>query len=459
MCPARRKVRNLAYPTIATDDRGSIFILAAFLIVPLAALAGGAVDLVRMSFLETRLQSSIDSAALSAASLTNEQELNAVIDEYIAINLGRDHEQITNLNIKATPDVQETSRKVTITASGGIETYFLKLIGIDELQISAATTAGQSIQAIEISLVLDISSSMNGSRLTNLRSAATAFVNEMLGDDTLGTTTINLVPYGGTVNVGNLFDTYAPGLDEAIVDPTEAQYTGVDVADGNFRFSDGLKCLEYRDDDFNDDVLSFNSRSQVPHFWKWWPDNPWCPNNENSALFNSNDAVALTDIITNFSLSDGTGTDIGMLWGLKALSPKWQGLLGGDKPDRPALFDDDETLKVIVLMTDGGTTFQARPEDTSLNSVHTNGKNNENQQFTINKNDARENLKLLCDSAKENRIVVFSIGFQITPASFQEKDLQYCASGFSHYYLVETLDIANAFESIAVSIGALRLTH
>ncbi len=445
-------------PSLRTDQRGSIAILSAFLIVPLIALIGGAVDLVRMSFLESRLQSAVDSAALSAASLTNEQSLNNVIDEYIAINLGADQTQLLDLDVSASTDVEDASRQVTITATGRIETSFLRVVGIEDLPIHASTSAGQSIKQIEISMVLDISSSMSGSRLTNLKTAAKAFVDEMLADKILDTTTINLVPYGGTVNVGSLFETYAVSLDDGVVDPTEAQYTGTDVAEGDFRFSDGLQCLEHPNSDFNDDLLTVESRSQVPHFWQFRDFNPWCPSNNNATLFNSTNATALNAIIDSLSLSDGTGTDIGMLWGYKALSPKWLGQLGGDKADRPAAFDDDETLKVIVLMTDGGTTFQSRPKDVSLNSVHTNGKNGQNKQTPVSTSQARNNLQSLCDQAKDNDVIVFSIAFQ-TRSATQESDMQNCASSLGHFFLVEDLDIESAFVSIAVSIGALRLTQ
>ena len=72
--------------------------------------------------------------------------------------------------------------------------------------------------------------------------------------------------------------------------------------------------------------------------------NPWCPNEKSEAIFNSNDFEALKKRIDEFSLSDGTGNDHGIAWGLNALTPAWRGKLGGNYPARPADFDDDATL-------------------------------------------------------------------------------------------------------------------
>jgi len=445
--------------SLARDQRGAVMIIAAFLIVPLFAFVGGVIDIVRFSLIESRLQSGVDTAVLAAASLSNQQEIDTVIREYLAANVGADLESIGDLDIDIDDDIKDNSKQISVTATGSIDNFFLGVVGIDTLNFNVVSTAAQSIQNIEISLVLDVSSSMRNKRIENLKEATNSFLDEILGDGNEEITSVNLIPFGGTVNIAPIFETYAVDIDDAIVDPTEAQYDVNDIAEGGFRFTDGLSCIEYADTDFDDAVLPSEDRSQVPHFWEFVDFNPWCPDDDSAILLNSSNVEALKAAADAMSLSDGTGTDIGMLWGYKALSPKWKGLLGGDKVDRPAPFDDEDTLKVIILMSDGGTTSQNRPEDTSLNSVHTEGKNKQNKKVITSGNDARANLISLCDQAKDNDIVVFSIGFQIKPESFQEEDLQDCASNLGSYFLVETLDIETAFVSIAATIGALRLTE
>ena len=64
-------------------------------------------------------------------------------------------------------------RQVSATASTQTETMFIKLMGHDTLNAPAAGTAEERIAKVEISLVLDISGSMeDNNKLANLRNAA-----------------------------------------------------------------------------------------------------------------------------------------------------------------------------------------------------------------------------------------------------------------------------------------------
>jgi len=446
--------------SIGRDEKGSILIPAAFMLTILIGLIGGAIDLVRMSLIESKLQSALDNAALSASSLNNDQPVGQVISEYVAANLGDYQDQIDDFNIP-TPRVNagDNSKEVTIRAEGAVPTYFLRVIGIDSLPVGATVIAAQGQTNTEISLVLDISWSMRGQKIANLKSAAVAFVEEVLGDDRDPTTTINLVPYGGTVNLGTLFDRFVVELDDPNVelDPSKSRYQSANVATEKFRFSTGDSCIEYRPDDFtNDDVPPSNERSQLPDFWRFNAANRWCPYSTSSLLLNSNNLATLGSTIRNFTLSDGTGSDVGLVWGYRALSPKWRGLIGGNEPARPAAFDNEDTIKVIVWMTDGATTGQLRPKDPG--NIDTKN-NRSNRKRVTNKNTNRSQITSVCEQARDNDVIVFTIGFQITPGGFQEQDLQECASSLGHYHLVEDLDIATAFESIASSIGSLRITN
>ena len=51
------------------------------------------------------------------------------------------------------------------------------------------------------------------------------------------------------------------------------------------------------------------------------------------------------------------------MWGARALDPAWRGNLGGSFSDRPASYDDRDTIKILVVMTDGEATAQIRSEE------------------------------------------------------------------------------------------------
>ncbi len=472
---------EVVFSRFLKNRRGNIAIITALTIIPLLGILGGGVDVIRATTMSSQLRASIDSAALAAANLNNSSDVETVVEEFIDSNLVRRPDFLSTLNVSVTNTVALNSKTVTITAEGHIDTYFLGLFGIETMPVFASSSATQSITNVEIALVLDISSSMRGTRITNLKDAAANFIDEMLDDDSTDVTSISIIPFGGTVNIGSdLFDDYTPTVAGTLLNPTKTNYNiGSNVVNETFRFTDGDNCIEYRSVDFSDDLIPVNSRGQVPHFWKWNNFNPWCPLDNSGMFMNSNNETDLIDHINGMTLSDGTGMDIGAMWGLKALSPKWKGYFDGDFADRPADYDDD-TLKVLVVMTDGGITDQFRPQDYTEYNTHTNRSNNvadgagsgnsgnnNNQQEIVDRggastpattNKAVGYFKRVCDDAQADGAVVYTIGFQISAGSLPDSMLQYCASDGSKYYHVESLDIQSAFDSIAASVNALRIT-
>ena len=430
------------------DAAGNMAMLAGFVMLPAAMVVGSGYDVMRATASSAKLRSVLESSALAAASLTNAREAEAVVADYMAANLVKDAQIRDTLSVTIDSDNALNSKTVWIEARASVPTSFMKIIGVTSLPVTARTAANQSKTTLELSLVLDISSSMSGSKLTNLKVAADSFIDQILNARNIDHTSVNLVPFGGTVNIDPIFHDYVVSLSVADVDPSESAYDiGSSVLSGAFRFTDGASCIEYVDDDYNDGTIPLYDRPQVPHFWKWTSFHPWCPGDGSAVIFNTNDKTALKQRIGQLVLSDGTGMDIGMMWGAKALSPDWRGKLGGDFPERPYPYHD-EAMKVLVVMTDGEITNQLRPEDPSRNNVHTNrpaetnlepnvnskganwrnwknawgNANNRNEQQVVPKggsnstpdeDKAVSHFRRLCNEAKANGVVVYSIGFNI----------------------------------------------
>ncbi len=455
--------------------------MSAFIILPVLLLLGGGLDVVRATTAQTQLQTALDSAALSSASLNNSLPVQQIVDEYLEANLSGGGSLKKKPTVTVEAENALNSKNVVLKATGKVNTHFLQVIGITSLPVVASTAATQEVTNIEVALVVDISSSMIGRKMTNLKSAGAVFVDEILNNNTFETTSMNFIPFGGTVNIGDLFDEFVVSKARAVTDPNGSQYgRGRQVSNGDFRFSGGFNCIEHRNTDFNNAVLPKQSRGQVAHFWKWNNFNPWCPEDVSSVLLNTNDRDALKTKIKGMRPSDGTGMNIGAMWGYKTLSPTWTGKLGGDFDDRPAAHDD-ESLKILVIMTDGDITDQFRPKDPRRLNTHTNQKknlpttrsvnprkaNNKNNQVIHNvghwrdpvtNNTAIGQFKRICEAANRDGIVVYTIGFQIRKNSTADRLLSACASDASKYYFVESLDIESAFKSIASSISALRIS-
>ncbi|MGV6802120.1 MAG: pilus assembly protein TadG-related protein [bacterium] len=458
------------------NQSANIGLMTALMVAPLTMMLGGAVDLMRFANVRAEMQGAIDSGILAAASLKNARPVDTVVQEYLAANLDSKMINFDNVKTSITPRKDESGRYVTVSASYPMDTYFLKLMGINSLSVKASASGQQKWQAVEISLVVDISSSMNNTKLSALKTAAKDFVDEILEDEVLDITTISLVPFGGTVNLGDDFLGY---VSNATIDP-----------DGHdLNFSDGhlwQGCFEFGKNDFDDDDFESSHNAAIPYFWKYVDFNPWCPASNNEALFLSNSRTDLKNAIDGLSRSDGTGMDIGAAVGLKALSPAWKGVISNPAfPDRPVAYAG-ETLKVMVVMTDGEITQQSRPAARQCKKKKNNKQcktyesfgcieANKRKKKNPDKGDyifcegpkpesgkskavATNNMESICDQAKENDIVVYTVGFQINTAKDSDRLLRECASSISQYFYVEDTDIGTAFSAIASSINGIRIT-
>ena len=455
--------------SFASDMRGNIAMMFALLLAPLVLTMGAGIDFLRYTTVRGDIQGAIDSGLLSAAELSNtkadravdEANILKIIREYLTQNLDSNIVNVDDIQLTVNLNQDSTGREVSVTAVHAVQTTFLKMANINELPLTLNSAAKQAYQSVEISLVLDTSSSMQGAKIPALKVAASEFIDTMITNDTRPLTSINIVPFGGTVNLGDKFLPYA--------DPTTID------TDDDLNFVDGhlwRGCFEFDRNDFDDQDFSQNSNKVIPNFWKWVRTNPWCPNAENEALFLSNDSAALKSKINGLTLSDGTGMDIGATVGLKSLSPAWRNVIGNAEfPTRPSAYNSD-TLKVLVVMTDGEITSQHRPEDgcTEANdrkrfapnagsAINCEVNQNQRPRSGRNRQTTRQNFLDICDLAKENGVIIYTIGFQIDQTRWSNRGLSQCPQTVSNYFFVEGSDIGAAFQSIAASINGLRITQ
>jgi hypothetical protein len=313
------------------------------------------------------------------------------------------------------------------------------------------------ISNVEISLVLDVSSSMNGARITNLRQASISFINQVLADDYVAATTVSLIPFGGTVRLPVAFHSYLVNT-TTYTHPVNGYVLPVPADPSSWN-----GCLEMAPSDVSSISLTPGSLGLLPKFTVWHVPNPWCPSSSYAeTVFLTNDKAALISRLNNFSssmLSDGTGTDVGTSWGVRALDPAWRGKLGAPSTaaSRPADFGDTTSRKFLIVMTDGGITGQIRPKPgwSPPTPEHVGGSGS---TTVYSRTAALTSFHALCDHAKDNGVVVYTIAFQVTNPSHQN-EMRTCASSPGHFYNVEGLDIDAAFSSIASQISALRLVE
>lgn len=437
------------------------------LMLPIIGVLGAGYDFMSVTTQSIKLRTTLESATLAAATLSNTSDIEGVVADYVDSNVALDANLRRSLRYKTediSPPDDINTRTVKVTASASFVTTFLKIFNIRELPVEVETTASQAAGNLEISMVLDISASMNGAKFRNMKTAAKEFVTTIINDSAEDTVSINMIPFAGTVNVGpDMFNRFVVRRSRAITRPPRTVYRSFsggrrDVATARFRFGRPTQCLEYASRDYGINLLPLASRSQFPDFLQRNGRYTYCPDNDNSILFNSKSESDLHDKIDDFSLAFGTGMDVGALWGLKALSPSFRGILGGDFSQRPAAFDVRETTKVMVIMTDGAITGQKRPRDLNnfrLGTVNVLRKGSLGSSSASN--DSIGHFRKICESAKDQGIIVYTIGFRISSGSEPDQLLSECASDLDKYYLIDSLDVGEAFKAITTSLSKLRI--
>ncbi len=343
------------------------------------------------------------------------------------------------------------------------------------IELNAFAEAEERVNNVEIAMVLDISGSMGwNSKMSNLRDAGNTFVDAVINPSTQDLVSISIVPYAEHVSAG-----------EAIMDELSVN-----------QVHDYSHCVEFDDSDFGTTTIGVNPNgttkqyNQMQHYF-WGSSNsnsrsnPACRygSNDDIEAF-SQDTYALKSKIGQLSPNGNTSIFLGMKWAAALLDPSFQPVnarLANDGhtdpvfANRPVSFDDRETLKTVILMTDGENTSSKRiTPSVYANSSHYAHWNKYNFDWYVRNYVSSSSrsywssskywtsfgdslLNNICTVAKEKNIVIWSIGFEVSDRSADV--MRNCASSPSHFFRVEGVEIKEAFSAIARQINQLRLTQ
>ncbi len=185
-----------------SDRRGALAVWVALSLIPLCLLVFGVFDLSRMSVEHRRLQDSLDAATLIAArsTATDTATLTTLGKAALTSELGK---AATSASFVGSTN----GKQVTGTASVSIDPIILGLIGKNKLTVGAQSVVVRAANNLEIALVLDITGSMAGTRITDLKTAANDLVDIVVQDvQDPYYSKVAIVPYSMGVNVGTYAD-------------------------------------------------------------------------------------------------------------------------------------------------------------------------------------------------------------------------------------------------------------
>lgn len=438
----------------SSDSRGAVILIIGLAMIPLAIALGLVIDSARSYTALNRLQGAVDSAALAGANSTeNEEEsIEQAATMFFESNYADDYLGGSLTTFNAVFD--EDSGEITVSAEVLLPTTFLRVAGKDNVVIDATASAITQTSGLELALVVDVTGSMDSTvggvkKIDSLKDAATSLLDILYSeDDLVDDLFVSLVPYSGAVNIGPDRTNLIVGLNQDQFSPetwggcVEAREDGLDQTDDRPRGSSG-KFPPYNFRKFNEAFFPFFGDS----------GNLFCPEQPITPLEASRQVIE--DKIDALTASGATLTNIGLVWGWRALSPVWRGDWGGEIPqDRPLDYDSEGNIKAIVFMTDGEasvfdyTAYGLRSEERLGTS-----------NFTLANQEVDNRLLAVCNSMKDEGIQIFTIMFDLNNPTV-ETLYRDCATSDEHFFDTPTgEDLEAAFRKIGRQLTNLRLTR
>lgn len=339
-------------------EDGTLALFAMILFTLMIMMGGMAVDIMRYEQTRTTLQNTLDRSTLAAASLSQDLDAIDVVNDYF--------EKAGLLQYLTNVEVDEgiNFKEVTADARADTEPYFLHMMGIEDFEAPGHSMAEQRVTNVEIALVLDVSGSMSGTKLTNLKTAAKEFVQTVLTSDDENRISITIVPYNALVNVGPVLREkynaqHLHGL--ANVNCLEIPSSMYGVT--GISRTTPLSMAAYADmDSTTDKTTSYVSQSSTDYA-RMRTAEPYCiASDKNIIRLPSNNVTTLQSQIGAMTAGGNTSIMLGMKWGLALLDPGARdmysefvttGQIRSEFDGRPFDWDDSNSMKLIVLMTDG----------------------------------------------------------------------------------------------------------
>ncbi len=484
---------------LAQNQRGSVAIMFGLATFVVVSLVGSAVDYGRALLVRERLQATVDSTVLAAARVWQiEQDMTLAEKKAIAHFDAMKPEGVEAKMTKLTPDT--VTNTLTVEATAAVSAPFLSLL-LDgkPLEVSSHAQAkfcvgcrgggggGNEGYDIEVAMMLDVTGSMAGQRIADLKEAAKDLVKILVWDDQKEhKSRVAMVPFSHAVNAGSLLG------------PTVAYNPSSSLT---FRFRDGKDRTWYRTNSYcvserlgaeayTETAATGNNR--LPRIYYSSSSNSSCqPTTAVMPL--TSDKTALVNAIDGLSAAGWTSGNLGTAWAWYMLSPKWWTGIPNNvhTAGRPAAYPSlpsgctkwetcsptmrtgTDVRKYAVLMTDGEYNMQfcngssGGTAGASIPDRDSGPGNSEKGNCTSTLGSSNTQALAMCTAMKKTGIVIYTVGFGLGASGAQVDLLRACASEDGHFskpgklfYNTQTgSELRSAFRHIATSIASLYVSQ
>jgi Flp pilus assembly protein TadG len=396
------------------ETSGNVAILFAMCAFGIISLLGVAIDFQRSVSAEQNIQAALDASSLAAAKSFQNASAKDADTKKLAQNIFAADIRAANANLTCPApsiNLDKTKGLVKASVTCTLPTTFTGLFSMSEMKVSQSSTAAVSITSLDLAMMLDVSGSMGGQKLEDLKTAAKDAVD------------ILITPYSGD-RVRIAFNTYSTAIN--VGDYAEK------VKGDNYDKDSALKnCVTERTGiaKFDDDAPAFNKYMEEEH--KSVGNKAMsCPSSSIAPL--TSKASDLKTEIGKLNAGGWTAGHLGVAWAWYLISPEWDSIW--PKASEPLPYNKKDTVKAVILMTDG-----------AFNTYYESGQGDSDKQ-----------AKKLCTAMKKEGVIVYSVAFQAPKEG--KKILKNCASSKTHYYDAKNgTQLKQAYADIASQLSDLRI--
>jgi Flp pilus assembly protein TadG len=435
---------RMPYRSFTANQRGSVTVIFSLSILFLVMLAGLAIDTARFHDVSSRMQAALDASVLAGAKLLADE--NSTISDIEQMTQTHFSEGVKTIAIKTSSvaplaiNIDRVASSVSASVSATVPSLFGNILGRGPMTlVNQSSKVVYDRQPIELSMVLDITGSMNNNNKISDMKAAAKDVIDSLFKDALSDNSVRIAvaPYSASVNAGGLAGavTNIPPTTTCSSNwwngPRCQTVAGVD-ADTCVIERTGLNAAT--------DAAPLGA-DQLPNVPTTPYGNYTCPAATVIPLLGKSQVATIKTTIDSYVASGATAGHIGTAWGWYLLSPEWAGVLPSASEPKP--YGDKSVLKSMIIMTDG-----------LFNTSYISGGSTPSAQMST---ESYAQFDALCTSIKAKDITIYTVGFDLSDPTALAK-LQGCASGTTNFFDAKTgADLKKAFNEIADRLTTMRV--
>ncbi len=427
------------------NKKGNVAPFFGLMAIPMMAITGGSIDIGQAINAQRQLQNAIDTAAVAVCTAGDgEQTPEQIIRAYLGSEL-----ENTKMSMEEPLDGTQAPPELKVeevrlenaqfnAADGSISpkvtskapTTLLKLLQIDEIDIEAETSVKCGAKRLELSLVLDVTGSMDSwaggrKKIDSMKDAGLDVLDIFDRNLDAGVTRIALVPFSEAVNVGE----YADKVRGTIVDGTSQNPGKTKVKfrkNGDWKRYRITQCVSERvgGHAYKDTLPNCSGNNCTHPVGHVYTSNGSCrPGNKFIPL--TSDKAKLRQEIQSYQPGGYTAGHIGATWGWYALLENW----GQYWPESaPEASNPEELIKATIIMTDG-----------EFNTQYLTGVQDRHRPGSAPNGSSNYQFEKVCEAMKQtdangDAIVVYTIGFGLNPNSQTAERLKECASDDSKWF-------------------------